>query len=202
MKNSKIITGKREKTLEDLVKNEAELELALEKFFKFLIEKNFDSISPISNAAFSAIMIFKSGKVFSGANVDPPEANLLKFPEHRNCAEKQAALCALDDNESLENLKYLFLYRRADRKRKHYAEMFLPCLTCNEDYITELVNNDGIFYLLLNDKEISDFIKGDKNLELKEIKIDTKKFFYCKISGNDLKNLKIESSLGSSHCEF
>jgi cytidine deaminase len=198
-RSGKNFTGERLSSLEPIFKRAADENSNLNKIFEALIVKNQDSISPISNAAFSAIMLFKSGKIFCGANVDPEEASLLKFPEHRNCAEKQAALAALSESEKIEDLKQLFLYRRPDKERKRYAEMFLPCLVCNKDYLKHIFNNEGSFFLLLNDDRIRDFIEGKNRGVLKKISINGETFFYTEISGEDLLRLKKEKSLGSSH---
>jgi cytidine deaminase len=135
--------------------------------------------------------------IHAGANIDPEHAWQLKEAQYRNCAEKQAFLSAALEGLSLDNLDYIFVYRKPESSRKYNPEMLTPCIDCYSKFVLPLMANKGQLAI------VSKFSCGDEFL------VDTKHNRECHtdiLSGenniilfraNCLKILKIEARLGS-----
>lgn len=178
----------------------------LEFIVRSLYEKNKDSQCQISNAAYSAIFIYNVRddlKIHAGANIDPDHKHLFSSPEHRNCAEKQAATSA-KKNDDLSNaeLDLIFLYRRPDERRQFYPEMLVPCPDCHANYIHDLIDNNGKLIVILADDMPDSFLRPGSPLEEKEIcSFETlhgmRGFYYKILDADELRHLKIEEKLGA-----
>jgi cytidine deaminase len=175
-----------------------------------LLNKTKDAISPISQALYSSITVYKKKSgylIHVGANIDPSSKDLLKIPEYRNCAEKQAAISAYrNDQESNDNLKILFLYRKPNGEPTFPAEKLIPCKDCYQSYLQDLQRNMGKLVLILSDNVPREFINANhcKSKEINLIKsIESKTFgliYYVIIPSDAISYLNIEKELGARVC--
>lgn len=165
--------------------------------------KTKDSRCSISQAYYSAIHFYKQNeelKIHAGANIDPSRRELLKIKEHRNCAEKQAALSAIKiDKLSNPEMHMMFLYRRKDPARFLAAEKLLPCPDCYQRYIKDLIKNNGYLVLIVDDAEKRNFFSKDGfDSSIKSIEINKQKIFYKIFNKHEMSFLNIEKTLGAS----
>ncbi len=183
--------------------NQANL-AALQLIQETLRNKTQDSVSPLSNAYYSAIHFYlKDGelKIHSGANIDPSSYELFKSPKHRNCAEKQAALSAKLDHLTNTSMQTMFLYRKQEPGREFLAEKLLPCSDCYRTYIKDLIDNDGHLVLIIDSKEPKKFFKHihlDNSINSTEINGQT--INYKIFSAKEMLHLNIETALGARVC--
>ena len=104
----------------------------------------------------------KKYSIHAGANIDPASAALLKSVKHRNCAEKLAVNSACEhDNQTKDNLKYIFLYRREKQFGVYAAEKLLPCSDCQGKYFQQLIDNDGKLIIFLNNNIPRNFFREE-----------------------------------------
>ena len=183
---------------------------SLKFIYKELVKKTMNSISPISKALYSSITVYKKNTgylIHAGANIDPQSIELLKIPEHRNCAEKQAAISAYrNDEETNDNLKLLFLYRKPNGEPKFPAEKLIPCMDCYQAYLQDLQANNGKLVLILEDNEPRDFVNANycQSEEVNKIKTieseDGTCIHYVIIPSDAMRYLNIEIELGARVC--
>ena len=147
----------------------------------------------------------KKYRIHSGANIDPPSKALMGSIQHRNCAEKIAVQSAYKhDNQNINNLKYLFLYRREKQFGVYAAEKLLPCSDCQSKYFDQLIRNDGKLIIFLNNNFPRNFFREDTPFYTSSL-IDTltinpnQSIYYRIFSATDIPYLKVEEILGSSH---
>jgi len=182
--------------------------LGFSEIYHELIHKINDCIAPLSNAFYSSIMIYGKGNpsylIHAGANIDPDTKEQLKDPVHRNCAEKQAAVSASkQDNETNENLKVLFLFRKSQHHEVFPAEKLIPCKDCYRTYVEDLMANKGKLVLVIEDSEYKDFFlpgyeKAEQANKIRTIKSTRDgSVNYVVIDSEAMKFLKIEPQLGA-----
>lgn len=184
----------------------ADEELGFSEIYHELIHKINDCVAPLSNALYSSIMIYEKGDrylIHAGANIDPETAEQLKNPLYRNCAEKQAALSAFtSDAETNEDLKTLFLFRKAHNGERFPAEKLIPCKDCYRSYIEDLMANDGKLVLIIEDSEPREFLVPGCEDEAIRNQIRTIKssmdeaINYVILDSQAMKFLKVEKELG------
>ncbi len=179
-------------------------EEALRLLFEALLEKNLDSRSEISKAAYSALMIYRqedSYRLYAGANIDPQKPEYFKNPEYRNCAEKQTAQAAARDGLSNKNLIAIFLYRRQSEDSDLNVEKLLPCLDCTRNYLYDLLSNQGKLILLLpNEHKRQFFIQTNLDLDtnhIQAIALRERLMYYKIFKPYELNFLRIEKQLGA-----
>lgn len=181
----------------------------LVKLSDFLKWKAEHAVSPISQAKYGALMIYKKDDhlfVFSGANIDPRNKEDLKVPEKRNCAETQAIRAAASEGLGYENLVAMFLYRSPEFNRHFTAEKLLPCLVCNQHYVTKLMANKGHLVLIIDDLIKRDFFRVDhlnteKN-QVTKLVLGDHEINYLILDSEKLLFLNVEKALGSRVCEL
>jgi len=195
----------------------------LKNVYNAIIEKNRDSICPISNAAYSAVAVFQKNNknsfksqftnssenqnyiIHAGANIDPAHPSLLPCKEHRNCAEKQAISSACEnDRQDLRDLKFLFLYRRSKSYGFYSPEKLLPCKDCQERYFKYLSQNKGKLIIFSNENIPRYFLNPESNINenpfFESLFINSEQsIFYRIFSADEIPHLKVEANLGASH---
>lgn len=175
------------------------------------MRKTDDCNNPISGAFYSSIFVYrdKDTQTFSlhaGANIDPEKAEYLKKVEHRNCAEKQAALSGAMHQMTNKELAMMFLYRKNTKGKEFPAEKLVPCMDCNSQYVQDLIKNDGKLILLIDDDMKRDFfMPGYKDAaiasSIKKIKPSSgQEFFYTIFNSEAMKFMKVETQLGGRVC--
>ena len=185
--------------------------LGFSEIYHELIHKISDCIAPLSSAFYSSIMVYGKGNpsylIHAGANIDPETKEQLKDPIYRNCAEKQAAVSALkEDNETNKNLNVLFLFRKAQHHEIFPAEKLIPCKDCHRTYIEDLMANNGKLILVLEDSEQREFLLPGYEEAEQINKIRTFKsamgesINYVVIDSDAMRFLKIEPELGARVC--
>jgi len=187
-----------------------EEELGFSEIYHELIHKINDCVSPLSNALYSSIMVYKKESEFlihAGANIDPETTEQLKDPIFRNCAEKQAAVSALTcDKETNKALKILFLFRKAHQCEIFPAEKLIPCKDCYKAYIEDLIANSGKLVLVIEDDEPREFLlpgyKAAESVnEIRTFKTTMgEAIHYVIFDSEAMKFLKVEKELGMRVC--
>lgn len=171
----------------------------LKKFFEALKEKSKDAVSPISGTSYGAIMVFQKGEDFfihSGANIDPEKLEYFQSPEHRNCAETQAAVSAQNHNEySKDSLKYIFLYRDPKASTKLEAKKLLPCKDCFQRHLYPLIEAKGKLVIFSDVVVTNNFFKEGQGFDNSLLEIED--FFFKVFSYQEIPYLDIENELGS-----
>ncbi len=179
--------------------------IALKLIQERLRKKTQDCDSPLSNAYYSAIHLYREDgklKLHSGANIDPSSYELFKSPKHRNCAEKQAAFSAnMKDHLSNASMQIMFLYRKHQSEKLFSAEKLLPCKDCYKSYIQDLIDNDGHLVLIVDDNEPRKFFKN-VNLDntISSVKVDGQVINYKIFNAKEMLHLNIENVLGGRVC--
>ncbi len=179
-------------------------EEGLRQLVAALLDKNSDAQSPISNTAYSAVMIYRGANGYSvhaGANIDPARPEWLKLPQYRNCAEKQAALSATKDGLKNNNMVAMLLYRRQEAHALLKEEKLLPCLDCTRNYLYDLVANRGKLIILMpNNSPRKFFIETDMELDsnhISPVALAERTLYYKIFKPNELNFLKLEKQLGA-----
>jgi len=169
-----------------------------------LLTKNQEAHAPISNTAYSALMIYRSKQGYSlhaGANIDPARAEWLKLPQYRNCAEKQAALSASKNGLKNNNMVAMLLYRRQEAHALLSEEKLLPCLDCTRNYLYDLVANQGkLIVVMPNNNPRKFFIETDMELDsnhIMPVALAEQVLHYKIFKPTELNFLKIEKQLGA-----
>ncbi len=176
---------------------------------KVLRNKADQAISPISKAKYSSLMVFQTEDqllIFSGANIDPVNREDLKIPEKRNCAETQAVRAAQAQGLNFNNLVAMFLYRSPEFNRHFTAEKLLPCLVCNQHYVTKLIPNKGHLVLIIDDQIErqffnADHLSDDEN-KIHQMQVNDHEINYLILDSEKLLFLNVEKALGSRVCEL
>ncbi len=176
----------------------------LRQLVSALLAKNNEAKAPISNTAYSAVMIYHDHNGYSvhaGANIDPEQPEWLKLPQHRNCAEKQAALSASKQGLNNNKMVAMLLYRRQEPSALLSEEKLLPCLDCTRNYLYDLVANQGkLIVIMANNQPRKFFIEANIELDsnhISPIAVSDKVLYYKIFKPNELNFLKIEKQLGA-----
>ncbi len=183
----------------------SETHSALKLIHNQLQTKAKDSDSPLSKACYSAIHFYMEQghlKIHGGANIDPSSYELFKSRKHRNCAERQAA-CSAANRDGLANtsMRLMFLYRQAETQKKFPAEKLLPCQDCYENYICDLIRNNGHLVLIVDDPHPRKFfVDGDFDNAISSITVEGLKINYKIFNAEEMKRLNIETVLGGRVC--
>ncbi len=179
-------------------------EEGLRRLVAALIDKNNEAHAPISNTAYSAVMIYRTKhgySVHAGANIDPARPEWLKLPQYRNCAEKQAALSASKDGLKNNNMVAMLLYRKQEPEALLKEEKLLPCLDCTRNYLYDLVANQGkLIVVMPNNSPRRFFIETDMELDsnhIMPVALADRTLYYKIFKPTELNFLKIEKQLGA-----
>lgn len=176
--------------------------LGFELLQEKIIKRANDSIAPISHAHYSALMVYKhKGKfqIYSGANIDPVNKPDFSDPLKRNCAEKQASLAAKKlDNLDLDEIAFVFLYRKSSQGQRFAAEKLIPCKDCHQKFVSKLQANKGKLVLILDDDQQRNFVavSAPNSSIANQINNGTKKY-YAIIPDSVMPFLNIEKQLGA-----
>lgn len=171
---------------------------------EMLVKKTQDSDCSLSNAYYSAIHVYLDNgelKIYSGANIDPSSYELFKSRNHRNCAEKQAALAAKLDQLTNAAMQIMFLYRKPEAAKLFPAEKLLPCKDCYENYIQDLIDKDGHLVLIIDDNEPRKFFKNTNlDCSINSVEVNGQLVHYKIFNAKEMMHLNIENTLGGRVC--
>ena len=156
------------------------------------------AVAPLSQAYYSSILVYKNQDKYSvhaGSNIDPLNKENLRIAKFRNCAEKQAALSALEhDQLEAKDLKILLLFRLDNKVKKLDSKKLLPCIDCYKKYVEKLKTNNGVLVLISEEMEANDFLTDGLKPDAQVSFDDQFRLIFFK--GDKLSKLKLEQGLG------